>query len=149
MPTLWPAVIFPRATGGRHTGWCFLFWFLFPSRGFGRWCFQRQQSLQAARQGFSRIILCCIHAFRPGECVGKPVSSQARHRKQFGITPTSRLPAGRLRESRVTPFIVLRSVARHFPLANSICLVGRAGTGGQPFQPSVLKRGGEVFTARC
>lgn len=58
-----------------------------------------------------------------------------------GSLPPSRLPAGRLRLSRVTPFILLRSVARYFPLANRISLVGRAGRGGQTFQRSVLERG--------
>lgn len=52
-------------------------------------------------------------------------ASPASHATEssWGSLPPSRLPAGRLRLSRVTPFVLFPSVARHFPLANRISLV--------------------------
>lgn len=93
------------------------------------------------RSGFSRIILCRDHAFRPGECVGKAVSSQPRHREQLGITPTFRTSCWQAQGVTSDALHTSPVGGRHFPLANRICLVGRAGRGGQAFQPGVLKRG--------
>lgn len=50
--------------------------------------FKDSSHYRLTRLGFSRTLLCRVNAFRPEECVGQPVSSQPRHRKQFGITPT-------------------------------------------------------------
>lgn len=127
-------------------GWRFSFWFFFfsfPSHSFGCWCFQTQQSLRVGRLAFSRTLLCCVDAFRPEECVRQPVSSQPRHRKQFGITPTFKTSCWQAQGVTSDAFHTSPIGGPVLPFGKQDLLSGRAGRGGH-FPAKCTEEGGEV-----
>lgn len=140
---MWPAVLFPRATGGRHT---FFVLFFFPLPQFWLLVLSKTPVTAGWEDRGLAGSSCVVFMLSDLENASGPVSSQPLRRKQLGITPTFRTSCWQAQGVTSDAFHSSPIGGRHFPLANRICLVGRAGRDGQAFQPS--EDWGEVFTAR-
>lgn len=138
---MWPAVISPRATGRKHL-WV-VFFVLVCFSPLPQYCLLVLSETAVAtgwpELGFSCFPHCLqLRAFRPGECVGKPISSQPCHREPFGIAPTRKTSCWQ--PQGVTSAAFPRVSSQW--LGTSLCQTGSAdGAGGQTSQPRILRNG--------
>lgn len=111
--------------------------------------FKDSSHYRLAGLGFRRtILLCFVHAFRPEQCVEKPVSSPPGRRKQLGITPTLETSCWQAQGVTSDAFHTSPIGGPVLPFGKQDLLSGTCWQGQSDFPAKCTEEGGEVFTAR-